>query len=63
MGPVETQKFVLAGNGAMIEEFASALGEIGVPKEAVYEEPYFNARHAADRAIVESLAARLHTPA
>ena len=57
---VETQRFVLSGNGAMIEEFAAALGEIGVPREAVYEEPYFNARHVPDPDVVAALAARLH---
>ena len=39
--------FVLCGNGAMIEELAAALSDVGVAQQLVYEEPYFNGRHVA----------------
>ncbi len=47
--------FVLCGNGAMIEELAAALSDVGVAQQFVYEEPYFNGRHAADRAVVSAI--------
>ena len=52
------RRVVLAGNGAMIEELAAALAELGLPKDRVYEEPYFNARHVADPAVVAAIARR-----
>lgn len=52
------KRFYLAGNGAMSEELGSALRELGVSPEAIYEEPYFNARHVAARATVEAIVGR-----
>ena len=40
--------FYLVGNGAMIEEMRMALSDLGVFRELIYEEPYFNARHKPD---------------
>ena len=45
--------FYLVGNGAMIEEMSEVLSDLGVNKQLMYEEPYFNTRYKADR---ESLA-------
>lgn len=56
---VPGRRYFLAGNGAMIEELASALSELGVPRETIYEEPYFNGRHVADPAVVAAIADRL----
>ncbi len=39
------KQFYLVGNGAMIEEFAACLSDLGVRKQLVYEEHYFNFRH------------------
>lgn len=46
------RRFLLAGNGAMVEELTVGLSELGVSREDIYEEPYFNARHVADPAVV-----------
>lgn len=56
--PLETQRFILAGNGAMIEEFSAALQEIGVLQEAIYEEAYFSARHVPDPEVVAAIVER-----
>jgi len=56
---VPGRRYFLAGNGAMIEELASALSEVGVPRETIYEEPYFNGRHIADPEVVATIAGRL----
>lgn len=37
--------FYLCGNGAMIEDFSSALSDLGVEKRLIHTEAYFNARH------------------
>ncbi len=42
------KKFYLVGNGAMIEEMASVLSDLGVDREFIYEEVYFNARYKPD---------------
>ena len=59
MPPLLTQlggkHFVLCGNGAMIEELAAALSDVGVAQQFVYEEPYFNGRHVADPAVVRAI--------
>ena len=53
------RRFLLAGNGAMVEELAVALSEIGIARETIYEEPYFNARHVADPEVVAAILDRL----
>ena len=50
--------FYLAGNGAMIEEMSAALSDLGVPKQMVYEEHYFNFKHCPDPALLEQLRER-----
>ncbi len=50
--------FYLCGNGAMTEEFATALNELGVTRESIYEEPYFNRRHDPDPAVLEAICRR-----
>ena len=46
--------FYLVGNGAMIEEMATPLSDLGVDKQLIYEEAYFNGRHhAADEVLAE----------
>lgn len=55
---LEGKRFFLAGNGAMIEELASALRELGVTADRIYEEPYFNARHVPEPRVVEEIVAR-----
>jgi ferredoxin-NADP reductase len=62
MPPLLTQlgakHFILCGNGTMIEELAGALSDLGVAQQFVYEEPYFNGRHVADRAVVSAIRGR-----
>ncbi|MGH9180047.1 MAG: ferredoxin--NADP reductase [Acidimicrobiales bacterium] len=41
-------RYYLCGNGAMTEEMATALSDMGVADEFVYEEPYFNRDHVPD---------------
>jgi ferredoxin-NADP reductase len=47
--------YVLCGNGAMIEEVAAGLSEVGVERRFIHEEPFFNARHVAERAVVAAI--------
>ncbi len=48
----------LVGNGAMTEEMAVALGDMGVGKEVIYREAYFNIRHKADPAVLSAIRSR-----
>ncbi|CAA9245730.1 MAG: hypothetical protein AVDCRST_MAG76-2013 [uncultured Acidimicrobiales bacterium] len=50
-----SSEFRLVGNGAMTEEMAIALGDMGVGKEAIYREAYFNGRHQPDRATMATI--------
>jgi ferredoxin-NADP reductase len=47
--------FYLAGNGAMIEEMSAVLSDLGVARQMVYEEHYFNFQHRPDPAFLEQL--------
>ncbi len=58
LGELGRKRFLLAGNGAMIEELATALRELGVTADRIYEEPYFNARHVPAPGVVEEIVAR-----
>lgn len=49
------QQFLLCGNGAMIDELARALSDLGVIQRHVYREPFFNAHHEADPAVVDAI--------
>lgn len=37
-------RYYLVGNGAMIEEMVAALSDLGVDRQYLYQEPFFNAR-------------------
>jgi ferredoxin-NADP reductase len=50
--------FYLVGNGAMNREMFAALSDLGVPKQLVYEEHYFNPKHVPDPATVEVIKGR-----
>lgn len=50
--------FYLAGNGAMIEEMSAAFSDLGVPKQMVHEEHYFNFKHRPDPAFLKQLRER-----
>jgi ferredoxin-NADP reductase len=45
-------RFLLCGNGAMIDELGRALSDVGVAQRFIYKEPYFDGRHVADPAVV-----------
>jgi len=47
--------FYLFGNGAMTEEMSEALSDLGVFKNLIYEEPFFNTKHKAEAASLEKI--------
>lgn len=49
------KRFVLCGNGAMVDELARALSDVGMAQRHIYEEPFFNGRHVADPAVVAAI--------
>ncbi len=51
-------EFRLVGNGAMTEEMATSLGNMGVGDEVIYREAYFNGRHQPDPAVLAAIQAR-----
>jgi ferredoxin-NADP reductase len=51
-------RFYLVGNGAMIEEMAAALSDLGVDRHDMYQEPFFNARLKPDPASLEATRSR-----
>jgi ferredoxin-NADP reductase len=62
------KRFYLVGNGVMTEEMSSVLSDLGVDREFIYQEPFFNTRHKADPAVVAAIrqrfvAADLFSPA
>ncbi|MDQ6728586.1 MAG: FAD-binding oxidoreductase [Actinomycetota bacterium] len=50
--------FYLVGNGAMLEEMALALSDLGVVQQHIYKEPYFDAIHEPDREVVAGIRER-----
>jgi len=52
------RRFYLCGNGAMLEEMAFALSDLGVDLKFVYKEPYFNGTHQADPDVVADIRER-----
>ena len=52
------KRFYLVGNGAMIEEMAAALSDMGVHSKALYKEAYFNAKHRPAPATVAAIRSR-----
>lgn len=53
------KQFYLCGNGAMIVELTEALALAGVPRSRIYDEPFFNLRHRAERSLVRRLRDRI----
>jgi ferredoxin-NADP reductase len=51
-------RYYLSGNGAMCEEMEVALSGMGVDRTLLHQERFFNARHHADRAVVDAIVAR-----
>ena len=50
--------FVLSGNGAMIEELAPALSDVGVARQFVHTEPYLNGSHVPEPEVVATIRER-----
>ena len=51
-------RFYLAGNGAMLEEMALALSDLGVDQKYIYKEPFFNGIHDPDPEVVAEIRER-----
>lgn len=51
-------RFYLAGNGAMLEEMAFALSDLGVDQRYIYKEPFFNGIHDPDPDVVADIRER-----
>jgi ferredoxin-NADP reductase len=49
------KKYYLVGNGAMIDEISTALSDLGVDREFIHEEVYFNSRYRADPGLVAEI--------
>ncbi len=52
------KQFYLVGNGAMIEEMATVLSDLGVDQRDVYQEAYFNSRYRADACTLAEIRSR-----
>ncbi len=52
------KRYYLVGNGAMIEEMALALSDLGVVGQYIYKEPYFDAANSPDRNVVARIRER-----
>lgn len=52
------RRYYLAGNGAMLEEMAFALSDMGVDHRYIYKEPYFNGTHQVDLEVVAEIRER-----
>lgn len=52
------KRFYLSGNGAMAEEMELALSDMGVDRALMHQERFFNARHKAERAVVDAIVSR-----
>jgi ferredoxin-NADP reductase len=50
--------YYLVGNGAMLEEMALALSDLGVVQQYIYKEPYFDPIHVPDREVVARIRER-----
>jgi len=58
LGNLGGSDYRLVGNGAMVEELATALGDQGVGRELLAREAYFNGRHVPDPAVQAAMRAR-----
>jgi ferredoxin-NADP reductase len=52
------KRFYLVGNGAMTEEISVALSDLGVDREYIYQEPFFNTKHQADPGVLAAIRQR-----
>lgn len=52
------KKFYLVGNGAMIEEMAAVLSDLGVDSQCIYPEAYFNVKYRPDQRALEEIRRR-----
>jgi NAD(P)H-flavin reductase len=52
------KRYYLVGNGAMLEEMALALSDLGVVQQFIYKEPYFDTVHDPDREVVAAIRER-----
>lgn len=52
------KRYYLVGNGAMIEEMATVLSDLGVDRQFIYEEVYFNVRYRADPEVLAAIRSR-----
>ncbi|HEX3393749.1 MAG TPA: FAD-dependent oxidoreductase [Acidimicrobiales bacterium] len=50
--------YYLVGNGAMLEEMAQALSDLGVIQKYIHTEPFFDAGHRADPEVVAAIRER-----
>ena len=55
---VGNRRYLFAGNGAMIEEMALALSDVGVNVHLFHKEPFFDASHNPDPATVAAIRRR-----
>lgn len=58
LGKLGGRRYYLVGNGAMIEEMAVALSDLGVDAMLIHEEVYFNVRHRADPRVLAEIRSR-----
>lgn len=58
LGTLGGAEYRLVGNGAMTEEMATALGNMGVGKEEIYREAYFNGKHRPDPDVMAAISRR-----
>ena len=52
------KQFYLVGNGAMIEEMATALSDFGVDQRDIYQESYFNSRYRPEASTLAEIRSR-----
>jgi len=52
------KRYFLVGNGAMLEEMALALSDLGVVQQYIYKEPYFDPVSSPDRNVVARIRER-----
>jgi NAD(P)H-flavin reductase len=52
------RRYYLVGNGAMLEEMAQALSDLGVVQKFIYKEPYFKPAHQPDPEVVAAIRER-----
>lgn len=51
-------RFYLCGNGAMTEDMATALSDMGAAEEFIYQEHYFNQKHVPDPSTLAAIRSR-----